>query len=294
MKYGARLSYSVRSFFANPALLSVILLWFILNFLLAILFDLVKLALLPFVNPEYLQAALTGMDTTPFLTPATYAFNAVFFLVQGFVFVYVLSFFSAGLFGMFKNLMQDGSTIFREFFPEAKRNWYVMFRIQLARFAITFVVMMLAYYGLMQYLGTTAGFLTSAQWAIIIFCLLLSVIIFAAMSFLLLYAESDAVLSQSMAMQAMKTSAASARKHALYSLGVMLTAAVIVLIGGVVVLSLSSLVSKAFDDTGAVSMIISSLLNYLLLIVVFSAGIIANIFIVRSYYDLTKGHKARK
>jgi hypothetical protein len=125
MRYSERLSLSFKQYWQNRSLLSVLLLEFIARTIFIAISIMVDIFIVMWINGATVGAV---PDVGAFLNLKTYAVLAALLIVQFIGLLYINSFFSAGLFGMLKNVIQDGSTTFDEFMPSAKRYWYETFR----------------------------------------------------------------------------------------------------------------------------------------------------------------------
>ena len=171
MSHIDHLSFSFKQFWNNKSLLSVMLLEFILTFLLGILFFVADLAIITVLNKAALGAIVVPIDSPQYQQAFLIAIwnmhtilvIGVILLMQSVILVYVDSFFKSGFYGMIKNVIQDGSTSFKEFLPEAKRYWHAMFRLLLLRYAIFAAVAIPFIFSLVSVLGTTQQFLSATQ-----------------------------------------------------------------------------------------------------------------------------------
>lgn len=257
-----------------------------ITFLLSILFDIVSLAFLSKINTSLYEAILTDSPNTfAFMNTQTYVFYGIFMLIQSLVMVYVLSFFMAGYFGMLKNVVKDGSTIFREFYPEMKRHWYAMFRLQLVKMLFMLLIGVLFFYGMIQFVGTTPGFLSPEQQIIIAVSVIVAVVLFAIVTFLLLFSESIIVLEDAEALESMKGSLSFISKNLGRALATFFTVIGILVIAALIVFTLSALIHLLLSPYGTTGITIATVLNFLLLIILFAGGIIASTFIVKNYAD---------
>jgi hypothetical protein len=296
MSYLANLRKSFSDFFSNPALLTVAILWFLLTFLVSILFDMIRLSALYYVNPGLFNAFLTGaQDWFTHLNTATYVSLGVFYVIEGFVFAYILSFFMAGFYGMLKNLMQDGSTVFAEFFPEAKRHWYAMFRLQITRVAAGLLMILLFGYSLLQLAGTTPGFITATQQLAITISTILGILLFLLLTYFLLYSESMVVLESTGAWTAIRDSSRLAANRIARTITIFLTMLLLIALAALLVYVLSAATDALLQPQASKAMmIIATILNYLYLLVGFSGVILSHLFIIRNYYQMTVDTAGRK
>jgi hypothetical protein len=208
----------MRACFCNPALISVLLLWFLLSFIVWVLFELVRTAVLHALVPE-LQSA-SAQQALQLLTPGVKAFLLASYALQMLVMILVLGYFIAGLFGMLKNLWHDGSTVFGEFPSAGTRYGRPVLAIQLLRGVAYAIAGLLIGYALDMLIGTTPGLLTSQQQSAVAISVAAGLLVVIVVSFVLLFAESVVARRDATAREAILESLALIRQRPVRSIGI--------------------------------------------------------------------------
>jgi len=273
----------------NPALLSVLILKFILSALLFMLFAVVDTLIIIMLNKSALQFVPVEMlGVNSFLNAKTVFVASILFLVELFIFTYVNSFFNAGFYAMIKNMMCDGSTLFKEFFPEAKKYWAAFFRLLLVKYALFLIVALPLIVGLISYLATVPSAISTTQawWLIgsIFFFGLATITLF----FVFLYAGAVLVYEREDALPAMKASLQLIKNKFWYSVCIGLTIAglffVAFILSALLLIPFEKL-AQLFPDKGVV--ILHDIASFVLNIVTLIATVITSIFLFMSYDELT-------
>ena len=292
MDYAEKLTTSFSKFWNNRSLLSVMLLEFILAVLLGILFFLGDMVVLSYMNKDAL-AVMPVIDWHVFLNAPTIITAIVLIAIQLLIFIYIDSFFKAGFYGMLKNVVQDGSTAFAEFLPNAKRYWRSMFRFLLLRNAIILVFLAPLVIALISYLGTTQQFVTMQQQVFVVVAFLLLVLAMIAVFYWFFYGEAVIVFEDANVAEAMRTSTQMANRSVGVTIASLVTVGVIIILGSAV----ESVLMVPFQLLAASSqvwVIVAGFVRFLLNIITISAGIVASLFICFTYDELTMKKAARK
>jgi hypothetical protein len=276
----------------NPSLLGVLLLEFLFSVVLGILFFIVDALILASMNQTAFDLAQPNfINWQAFLNTETIIVAILLIVVEGFLFVYLDSFFKSGFFGMCKNLVQDGSTTFQEFLPSAKRYWHPMFRLLLVRNLLLLIFLIPLVFAGISYLGTTPQFVTPGQ-AVFFFTTLAIFLIASAIIFLLFfYAEAVVVFRDQAAILSIKESVQLVRsRFGPTFLAFALTILIIVLGGAIESLFATPIDMVASTLTPETSIVLVGALNFLrftLNIVSIIASVIASVYIFLTYRDLT-------
>lgn len=289
MSYSTNLSASFSQFWGNRSLLSVLLLELVARTLLIILFVLVNGAAV---------IGLNGVPSTPdidhFLNAKTVITLAILALVEFFIILYVSSFFSAGFFGMLKNVIQDGATTFHEFLPNAKRYWQPTFRFLL----VPYIIMLLSMIPfIFVYTSASAAMLYGARLdpatvQLLVLTLGISLLVLLLLSFLLSYGPAIIVFHDAGAWEASKESMQLAKRYVGKTLAMIITVGIIIGIMLLLVNLINGAISYWLDSIGAPSQAMQ-FTEFVLSIFVVVAIIIASIFVFQTFDDITMRRKAR-
>jgi|GEM_PF-5687110 len=296
MDYAPKLKQSFSGMWHNKSLWSVLILELILVTVVGILFFLGDLAVLAYINKDIVANGLTtAADWYALLNMKTYLVGGILLLIQGLIFVYLSSFFTAGFIGMVKNLVKDGSTTFAEFIPEAKRFWYPMFRLTLVRYAILTVVAIPAFFAFLSFSLTTPQFLETSQIVYLVVSFLVLAVVATLVYFWFLYSEACVAFEDMQALQSIKTSARMANQNIGTSAVIVLLAFVIFFGAGII----SALLILPFDIAIELQpqpwlMFTRSVVNFLLNIFTILATIVASVFVFLAYQELTVIKSVRK
>jgi hypothetical protein len=293
MRYSERLSFSFKQYWQNRSLLSVLLLEFIARTIFIAICIIVDIFVVMWVNGAAINAV---PDVGAFLNIKTYTILAILLILQFIGLLYINSFFSAGLFGMLKNVIQDGSTTFDEFMPSAKRYWYETFRYLLLPYGIMMLALLpfMYIYGVMSVMVTLGAMPYDGVLVPLLVTLLIAVAATIIVLFWFSYGPAIIVFEDASAWDAIKESCKLAKRNAgktalMSATCIIIVAIAFLLMHGINIgmTMLGMRVQAAWFDTAR--RIIELLLN----IVIISASVIAGIFIFRTYDDLTMRKAAR-
>jgi hypothetical protein len=298
MNYSDRVTASFREFWKSPALLSVLILEFIITILLAFLFFFSDTVLVGMLNKAAVAQVIeqTGtIDWHVFLNTKTMVVLAVLLLIQGFVFIYIDSFFKSGFYGMLKNLVQDGTTTFNEFMPMAKRYWPAMFRFLLVRYALMLLVLAPFFVAAIQFVATTPALVTQGQYIALFTTLAAGALLALLISFWFLYGEAVIVFDDARASEGIRGSMQLANKNVGFSLATLFTFIAIAALGVIA----ASIISFPFDYAAEATKsfglaILADVVRFVLNLITISATVVASIFVFLSYRDLTEAPAVRK
>jgi hypothetical protein len=291
--YIGRVRRSFSLSWKNPALLSVLLLWFMITVILGVLFVIGDLSLVSFLNRDALTAL--GPTAAPEASLAS-VFNTktavavgILLVLQFVIFVYVESFFKAGFYGMLKNIAHDGSTTFSEFKPEAMRTWPMFFRYLLLRDAAFLLAMLPVALAGISIAGTTPGFVTPEQNVRMLVGFGASVSLFALLNYWLLYGELLIAFKGVWAIDAVKESFRFANGHALSSLCTFLTFAWLF----VLAIIISNLINLPFTYLAQTTlsqgwMLADAAVGFFLNVVTLAASVLANVYLLLTFRQLQK------
>jgi hypothetical protein len=243
-------------------------------------------------NTVWTPAGTPQLDS--FMNAKTFVVLAILFVIEFVAFLYVNSFFSAGYFGMLKNIVQDGSTSFDEFMPNAKRYWYPTFRYLALPYLIllVFTLPFAYFYGIFSMVAAVGGIMTASSLNYILITFAIAFIAAVAILFWFSYGPALIVFEDMDARQAMKTSFKLARTNLWPTTVMTVTCTVIVGVTMLLVygvnLGFAWLVVSS-SQLAAVANVVELLLN----IAIISAGIVASVFIFYTYDELTMRKDAR-
>lgn len=216
MAFGTILRDSFRRFIDSPVLFGMLLAEMVLVWVLAILFFIVDGAVafgmnadaLRLVDPANIEAAISAMLNAP-----TIAVMGVLVVFQLLVLLLLDSLFKAGLYGMAKNAVLDGTTTIREFWPEAKRFWPPMLRFLLIRYLLLALLFIPSIILLYRLAITPVGMVGETLVVSAIIGIVLFLLGWLAISLLFLYGEAAIVLDDETASGAIRSSARALRER---------------------------------------------------------------------------------
>lgn len=297
MRYAKRLGASFRDFFHNKSLLSVLLLEFIARIVLFSFFIIINVLIVMLLNQSNILWTPAGTPILSSLMNAkTFVTLTILTIIEFVGFLYVNSFFSAGYFGMLKNIVQDGSTSFDEFIPNAKRYWYPSFRYLAAPYIIAFVTSLpfMYFYGIFVMVAVSGGIMDASSLNIIAMSFGISVLAAVILLYWFSYGPALIVFEDMQALEATKTSFKMARQNV--SATILMTTTCVLIIGIAFLLVFGVNLGFAWIISRAPSAALeftAHLIEYLLYIVIISAGIIASVFVFYTYDELTMRKDAR-
>lgn len=303
MEYSERLRSSFVAIGRSPSLLAVMLLEFIARMVLVVLFAILDLAVLGYINKDVLSAMTPDtMSWAPLLNPTTIIVGVLLLVVQMLILLYIHSFFASGFFGMVKNYVKDGSTVFAEFMPGVRRYWRATFRFLFVRYGVMLLLSIPFGIALFNVLGTQPGFVTNTQWGLFIGASIFTIITGILLFFWLFFGEAAIVFEDLEAWEAVKRSGSIASKRIGLVIGGLVTIFVIVLIASFIVtiltlpfdVKIESL--RAVGDTAAMSgwMMARDIVNFILNVVTIVANIIVVVFIFLTFNDAVGGRPAAR
>jgi hypothetical protein len=277
------------------------LLEFIARMILLMVFMLLDVFIIGVMNKDVIIGMTSqNFDFTPLLNAPTIIVTLVLVIIELIVMLYINSFFSAGFFGMVKNHVKDGSTSFGEFMPSVKRYWTAMFRFLFIRYAVMLVFSIPLGFAIFSVLGTSPGFVTTAQWAILAIAFAVALVCGLIIYFWLFYGEAAIVFEDLEAWKAVKRSSAIARSNVKVTLGALFSVVLFLILASLAV----SLCLAPFDYMIAkitlaqgdpqAWVLTRQIIELVLNIVTISAMIITSIFIFLTYNQVVGKRPAAK
>jgi hypothetical protein len=298
MRFTRRLGLSFRQFWENRSLLSVLLLEFIARTVLIVLFIVINLAAIALINQDTMQWLPSGApDLGSLMNAKTYAALLILGIIEFIAILYVNSFFSAGYFGMVKNIIQDGSTTFAEFFPSAKRYWYATFRYLLPPYIImTLAIIPFAFlYGVYSMVAAFGGSMDAQSLATLAIAFTIASVVSVIIVFWFSYGPAIIVFEDIGAWQAMRESFLLARRHFAATAAMTLTISAIIGIALALVYGINIGFAYLTLRVGSAELAaLAQTIELLLNIVTLSAAVIAGLFVFHTYEDLTMRKEVRR
>ena len=289
MGHFGRLVDSGKDLWRNPSLLGVLVLQYAIVTLLGILFGLMDIALIASLNGGTLGPLLDQGAPQEALIGAVWNAKTAIALgvvggVQFLLLTAVASWFTAGAYGMIRNLLLDGSTALREFRPMARRFVWRIFRFTLLRYALLAVLTAPLVFSFLGIAGTTSGLVTPGQMAFFTIALIAFVVIGLFVMLLLLYGDAVIVFEDAGALRAAKRTLLLVRRHPWTSLVTgLLSIALLALFAIIISFLLAPL--RAAKQAVVASEGLGIIGNVLLV----AAGTVVVIFIFRTYRSITGG-----
>lgn len=295
MSHIERLKASGTDLWRNPSVMGVMVLQYLLASLLVILCIVTDLAVVAGMNKVAL-GPLLAQEASPeafvyalWNTP-TIVVVVILVIIQLAILTFVSAMFTAGAYGMIKNLLLDGTTTFREFVPEARRYTGKIFRFALLRFAILIIPIALFALAVVSVLGTTPGLVTGGQYAFLFSALGLLLGVGLIASLLLIYGDAVIVFEDIGALAAAKRTFALVRKRPGVTIATALLAFGVMLLLIIIVMVLSIPLQPAAGSSPSLGRVMSAQAadivgNVLLL----ATSLLITIFIFRTYRFITDG-----
>jgi hypothetical protein len=280
MAYSDRIKSSFAGFWRNPSLLVVLILEFVGLLVLGVLFTLLSM-----VMPK---TWLSGQPTLALVV------MLLIMLVQLFVYLYVHSFFASGFYGMAKNLVQDGSTVFSEFVANAKRYWHEFFWFLFVKSVIFILIGAPLFIAAVSFYGTDPSLVTPDQQTAVLVTLSLFLTLWTVVSFWLLYAKASITFREDGPLKAINTSFKMANARAGASLAALMWVVLTAVVGIALFFLLLLPFDLAYNATQSTTWSVVGDIFYLLFTVVpMSASIIGSLFVFFTYEEITadKPHK---
>lgn len=293
MRYPELLKVSWMRYWQNKSLLSVLLLEFIARTIAIAAFIAIDIAVVVALNGPVIPGE-AGL--TQFMNAKTYIVLTILLLVEFFAILYINSFFSAGFFGMLRNVVQDGSTTFDEFLPNAKRYWYATFRYLIIPYILLLLAMLpFAYfYALSATAAAFGGMFDASLLPYLAVSGVITLLVAAAILYWFSYGSAIIVFDDTDAWTAMKDSFALAKRRAGATMMMTALCMLVLLLAFAIYHSINltfMLLAQRLQQEWMLTA--ARILELLLQIITLSAAVIAGIIVFMVYDGITSEKAAR-
>lgn len=295
MSHLERLAESGQDLWRNPSIMGVMVLQYVLFTLLGVLFILIDLAVVASINGEALAPLLTGTAPTEAFVHAiwnapTIITLSIIIFIQLAILTFIGALFTAGAYGMIRNLLLDGNTTFKEFVPMARRYTGRIFRFTLLRYAIILIPLIILTFAFVGILGTTQGLVSDSQFTFLFGAMGLVAAVALTASLLLLYGDAIIVFEDIDAIPAAKRAVVLVRAHFKTSFAAGVLAVVLVLLFMALLIFVSIPLQPSPETTPTFARVMGTqavdILGNVLLLAV---SLTITIFIFRTYRAVTGG-----
>lgn len=288
---------SGKDLWRNPSVWGVLIAQYVLFLLLMLLVGAIDFFLLLAINADTLAPLAVDPSSVPPEALVNAIWNPTTFIVMGIVIaiefvllMIVAAWFTAGAYGMIRNLLLDGSTTIREFFPNAKRFVWKIWRFSLLRLALLAIPLIPFLYTFATLIGTTPGFATTTQLTLFLITLGVLTIVGLLVALLFLYGDAVIVFEDVDAIPAAKRTLALVRQNLGVSVVTGLLALASVILFSIVLGLLIMPVQVTADARQTTGWIVASeTLSVLQNAILVALGAIVTIFIFRTYRLVTGG-----